>query len=605
MRKVKDFVKERLSTLSIGKKLIISGYLIMMPIILCMGIVLTVRNYYSMEHSARTQALQNIRSINEGIQLLCGEMEDICVYISVNETIKRMLSASVADVDELNMDSQVWVNRAPMKMVEDMAALKGSVKTIAIYPENGLRPYLRCLDAASHISTLTELRRSDIYQKAINKRGKMVWTSAGKYERVLYQQNRKDKVVLYREIYNLARTRKLAFLAIGADKEYFENLCAAGIDMEKAGIAVLSMDGEILIETGCISKEAREFLGGEEYQRNGDNFFYCDGSMIYRGKNEANGMSVCQITQAPSLKVSIAKALSEPAVLAVGFLAGLFPILLMISRVVTVPLKKLQEGMNQFKKGDFNQKLTVAAHDEVGQAMDCFNDMVDEIRELVNRNYIMALKEKESELAALQAQINPHFLYNTLDALYWQAQNMDNEDLAEDILALSNLFRMVLSQGKGIISVQEEIALITEYLHVQKMRFERKMDYEIQVDEEIGEYEIPKLVLQPFVENAIVHGFEKQMDCCKITVSGCKEDKYLKFVIKDTGIGMSQEQIANIFTEDVQKRYSGQRVGRYAVKNVKERLQLKYHDDFVLAIESREGKGTAVTIKIPCEGGEE
>lgn len=376
MRKVKDFVKERLSTLSIGKKLIISGYLIMMPIILCMGIVLTVRNYYSMEHSARTQALQNIRSINEGIQLLCGEMEDICVYISVNETIKRMLSASVADVDELNMDSQVWVNRAPMKMVEDMAALKGSVKTIAIYPENGLRPYLRCLDAASHISTLTELRRSDIYQKAINKRGKMVWTSAGKYERVLYQQNRKDKVVLYREIYNLARTRKLAFLAV-------------------------------------------------------------------------------------------------------GFLAGLFPILLLISRVVTVPLKKLQEGMNQFKKGDFNHKLTVAAHDEVGQAMDCFNDVVDEIRELVNRNYIMALKEKESELAALQAQINPHFLYNTLDALYWQAQNMDNEDLAEDILALSNLFRMVLSQGKGIIYVREEIALITEYLHVQKMRFERKMDYEI------------------------------------------------------------------------------------------------------------------------------
>lgn len=605
MRKVKNSVKGKISTLSIGKKLIISGYLIMMPIILCIGILLAVRNYYSMEQSARTQAMQNIRSINEGIQLMCGEMEDICVYISVNETIKRMLSASAADADELNMDSQVWVNRAPMKMVEDMAALKGSIKTIAIYPENGLRPYLRCLDAASHISTLTELRRSGIYQNAVDKRGKMVWTSVGKTGRILYQQNRKDKVVLYREIYNMARTRKLAFLAIGTDKDYFENLCAAGIDTEKDGVAVLSVDGEILIETGCISEEAREFLGGEEYQRNGEKSFCCGGSMIYRVKNEANGMSVCQITQAPSLKVSIAKALSEPAVLAVGFLAGLFPILLLISRVVTVPLKKLQEGMNQFKKGDFNQKLTVAAHDEVGQAMDCFNDMVDEIRELVNRNYIMALKEKESELAALQAQINPHFLYNTLDALYWQAQNMDNEDLAEDILALSNLFRMVLSQGKGIISVQEETALITEYLHVQKMRFERKMDYEIQVDEEISEFEIPKLVLQPFVENAIVHGFEKQTDCCKITVSGCKEGKYLKFVIKDTGIGMSQEQIANIFTEDVQERYSGQRVGRYAVKNVKERLQLKYHDDFVLAIESREGKGTAVTIKIPCEGGEE
>ena len=115
---------------------------------------------------------------------------------------------------------------------------------------------------------------------------------------------------------------------------------------------------------------------------------------------------------------------------------------------------------------------------------------------------------------------------------------------------------------------------------------------------------MPKLVLQPFVENAIVHGFEKKTEGCKITVSGCREGRYLKFVVADTGTGMNEEQIAAIFEEDTKKRYSGQRVGRYAVKNVKERLELKYHDDFVLQITSEVGKGTQVLLKIPYERGE-
>lgn len=353
MRTIRMNMYKKLRSLSISRKLILSGYLIMMPIILCLGIVMSVRNYRSMQQNTEAQVLQNIRSINEGIQLMLGEMEDICVYISVNQSVKRLLTAT--EVAGLNTDSQIWTNRAPMKMVEDMAALKGSIKTIAIYPENGLRPYLRCLDASSHISTLAEIHESDIYRWSIDKCGKMAWTTAGKYESDLYQQNRKDKIVLYREIYNLARTRRLAFLAIGADKEYFENLCVLGIDTEQEGIIVLSLEGEILVEAGSIPENVREFLADGEYLKNGDKVVSCGKSMVYRVENEENGMAVCQILPAPSLKEGVIEALSGPAVLAAGFLAGLFQILFLISRVVTVPLKKLQEGMNRFKKGDFNQ----------------------------------------------------------------------------------------------------------------------------------------------------------------------------------------------------------------------------------------------------------
>ena len=133
------------------------------------------------------------------------------------------------------------------------------------------------------------------------------------------------------------------------------------------------------------------------------------------------------------------------------------------------------------------------------------------------------LSGKESELAALQAQINPHFLYNTLDSLYWQAMNADNEEIAESILALSQLFRLVLSQGKREVTVGQETELVSRYFQIQKMRFSKRLEYKINVEDSVKKAKIPKLILQPFVENAIVHGFENVSTPCELTVSGVRD----------------------------------------------------------------------------------
>jgi two-component system sensor histidine kinase YesM len=216
----------------------------------------------------------------------------------------------------------------------------------------------------------------------------------------------------------------------------------------------------------------------------------------------------------------------------------------------------------------------------------------------------MALREKESELNALQAQINPHFLYNTLDALYWQATDAQHYEIAEDIYALSQLFRLVLGQGKGIVTVRNEQDLIDRYLHIQKMRFEKRLDYEIKIEEEIQTAIIPKLILQPFIENAIVHGFEKAGEKCFISLVGKKRGNHIIFMIKDNGIGMSREQVKAILNVNDSERYASQRIGRYAIKNIRERLELKYHEDFKLLIYSKEGSGTTVIIELPYENKE-
>lgn len=236
----------------------------------------------------------------------------------------------------------------------------------------------------------------------------------------------------------------------------------------------------------------------------------------------------------------------------------------------------------------------------MGEASACFNRMVDDIRELIDRNYVMALKERESELDILQAQINPHFLYNTLDSLYWKAMESENDEIAEDILSLSQLFRLVLNRGNGIVTVRTEADLLERYLHIQKMRFGKRLEYEISLDKTLWDEEIPKLILQPFVENAIVHGFEKIDGNYTLSIKGTKGEKGIIFQIKDTGVGMSDEQMEAIWDKADNRKYASQRIGRYAIKNVKERLELIYHENFELRIESKIGQGTTVIISVPC-----
>jgi len=224
--------------------------------------------------------------------------------------------------------------------------------------------------------------------------------------------------------------------------------------------------------------------------------------------------------------------------------------------------------------------------------------MVNAIKNLINENYVIKLREKESEIAVLQAQINPHFLYNTLDSLYWQAMDDENEELAESILALSQLFRLVLSQGQSEIMVESEMELVSCYLKIQKMRFAKCLDYSVEVDPEAKEARIPKLIIQPFVENAILHGFEKTEGKCELKVRARRDGDFVRFEIKDTGIGMTREQIDRVWRNEPE-RYAKQRIGRYAIRNIRERLQLMYKDNFKLYIQSIVGKGTRVTIILP------
>ena len=335
---------------------------------------------------------------------------------------------------------------------------------------------------------------------------------------------------------------KIGKRVIGMTCDKMTDLCVNDVQRGTEGILIVSFDGSELTRYGEVDEEVVRFIQSDEFVQTNykqrEQVYYYNNYTIFCKQNSKNSAIILKIIPKQNYRQQIFDIAFSPIVLLLGFLVGLFPILMFVSNIVTKPLGNVCQAMKKFKQGDFEQQVTVSTGDEVGEVAACFNQMVCDIKQLIETNYVIALKEKESELIALQAQINPHFLYNTLDSLYWQAQNAGNEEIAEDILALSQLFRLVLGEGKGVIPVRQEKDLITRYLHIQKMRFSKRLEYSIEMEEAILDYSIPKLILQPFVENAFVHGFENTDVIGQLIITGKENNDNFVFTIQDNGTGM-------------------------------------------------------------------
>lgn len=595
-------IKKWTNKLSVRKKIIFYGYLTITPVLLITCIILSFSNYNKALNERLENDIVGLNSLGDSVYMLQKDAEDISTYICINNDVIRILESN--NIQFLNKNLNLWLEKAPMQIVQDMISLKGTIKTIAIYPENGVKPYLRGMDGSTYIDNFSNIRKTDIYYDVLRSEYKKIWKSVGKNDDGLYIANRSDKIVLYREILNRSQKKKLGLIVIGVDKKNLEELCSNAIVPQKEGIIILDKNSGELFEHGKIPFEIRKHITKENFlsqnYKERENYFSYGQYEVITVQGSNNASIVCKIVPKYSLQMQIIDFAYMPIILLVAILIGMLPLLLIISQIITKPLNKLTIAINKFSKGDFEQKIQIKTEDEIGEVARCFNKMVEDIKKLIDENYIITLKEKQSELAALQAQINPHFLYNTLDSFYWKANEDGNEELAENIIALSQLFRLVLNRGDPEITVRNEIELVSRYLQIQRMRFSKELEYNIDIEDNMQMEKIPKLIVQPFVENAIVHGFENTIKSCKISVIGKIKDDMLCFEIIDTGIGMTQIQIDEIWEGEQETRdYARQRIGKYAIKNIKERLQIRYQDNFKLKIESSLGKGTKVILCIP------
>ncbi|GLC31109.1 cache domain-containing sensor histidine kinase [Clostridium omnivorum] len=274
------------------------------------------------------------------------------------------------------------------------------------------------------------------------------------------------------------------------------------------------------------------------------------------------------------------------------FIIAIFSV---ISAKISQPIKELEKSMKLVEEGNFDINIDVRGEDEVVELSRTFNIMVSRIRELMDQILVEQEAKRKSDLNALQAQINPHFLYNTLDSIVWMAENGKSQDVITMVTALARLFRISISKGKDIISVEQELEHARNYMIIQKIRYKNKFSFEINADKEALTRKTLKLILQPIIENSIYHGIEYMVDEGLIKINVRTTEDKLIYEISDNGLGMKQEVLENILSFK-SKNTGGSGVG---VKNVHERIQLSYGKEYGLAIESELEEGTTVTITIP------
>lgn len=269
-------------------------------------------------------------------------------------------------------------------------------------------------------------------------------------------------------------------------------------------------------------------------------------------------------------------------------------IIYFITSALLSRIRKLVKAMKRVREGNLDVSVTVDTTDEFGELALNFNHMTGRIHELVETVYKIQLLEREAELKALEAQINPHFLYNTLATISWIARKGDPEKIVKISNALTKFYRLVLSKGVRLISVREELDMVSAYLYIQKVRFENAFDVVYRVQDSIYDYKIVKNILQPIVENAINHGIEPKLQHGTIIIGVEEDESNIIFRVIDDGVGMDSTALQGILEGRIERsKGSG-----YAIKNIMERLKSFYGKACVFEIFSRPGIGTSISISI-------
>lgn len=271
-----------------------------------------------------------------------------------------------------------------------------------------------------------------------------------------------------------------------------------------------------------------------------------------------------------------------------------------ISRSIYLPIKKLHNVTSTITKNDLQALMTRDNVDEITELGMSFNIMIGKIRELLDAKIKEQENLKKAELRALQAQINPHFLYNTLDTIIWMAESKKTDEVVQIVTALSSFFRISLSKGRDWITIGEELERTRSYLTIQRMRYRDIMDFEIHVEDAVRDHTVLKLVLQPLVENALYHGLKNQRQRGTITVSAQpNNENEVLLQVKDDGIGIPPEALARIqaaLNDDADERRLDEGFG---LVNVNKRIKLYYGKQYGLALRSEQPHGTCVGVVIP------
>ncbi|MBU9738379.1 sensor histidine kinase [Diplocloster agilis] len=539
------------------------------------------------------------------LQLIDQVNADIDSYISYMDNLSDMMVGSV-DVRNYLFRYNSGENKEAItqRLLNTFKTLKDSredIYNIGIISNNG--EYL-INDGTDSLNAYMDYHEMDWYQKALLS-GKEAVISSSHVQNVV-QNDYKWVVTLSRGLVNPVNNQIEGVFFVDLNYSSINDLCEKISLGSKGYIFVVEENGGIvyhpqqhLLYSGLKTERV------DEVRNSKTNSFITDegdNSKLYTiSKSDRTHWTVVGVAYLEDLLGNRKETQLTYVLIAAALFVAAVLIAILLSSMITKPIKALVKSMKKVEQGQFeNVTLQTVGHNEISALTNSFNIMTEEIHHLMIQNMEEQEQKRKSELMALQSQINPHFLYNTLDSIIWMAEGGKNREVVLMTSSLAKLLRQSISNEDEIVTIASEVEYTRSYLTIQKMRYQDRLEFSIDVDPDILDLKIVKLVLQPLVENAIYHGIKYKETKGMIWVTGRNLGSIIVIRVEDNGIGMTEEQLAHIFEKKTSRKSNGVGAG-----NVNKRLRLYYGPEYGLTYESQLNVGTTVTIRIPNSAWEE
>ena len=578
------FIKfKRFRDFSIRTKLIIGFLTILLPLVLILSIV-----FYS--YSAEIvlkQSLEQTREIVEQFSIsldnYMGLMRNKMEILADSPTIQEELNTH-QDKEDIKNDSFYSRNKRIRRIMLQIYS-SVTMNDVEIYGINETNHYL------SLWSKKYEIPDKDIlFENANLSKGRSV---------LVNNINDADTIQMIKMVKDLQTYKPIGYIRFGLKRNYIEKM-AKNINFGSDGSVVI-FDENLNKISGIAHDSALSKLLKEKPSIG--NFSYSEGKNEYTAvhiHSDSTGWTTVGVIPLRYINKDLAGIQYLTVIIIVLTIIIGVTVSVIIAQSLILPLENTVNALEKFSRGDFAVRLKENRCDEIGKLNRIFNKAIKEINELMQKVTQSEILNKEMEFKTLQSQMNPHFLYNTLDTINWLAFKEKQTEICNLVAAISSLIRASISNKKSIITIEQELDYVKNYIYIQHIRYKDRFDIIYDIDESLLKQAVPKLIIQPIVENAIIHGIENSKNKNLLYISVKRENECIIIIVKDTGIGMTDEKVSELLKEplnaegDEQKAHTN--LGLYAVRK---RIQLMYGDLYGLTVQSQAGEGTTVTLHIP------
>ncbi len=585
-------MRKKLQFSSIQMRIAVTFSTVILGIIV-ISIIFSYRfSFFAVRDNSLQYTYQLVQQISNDIDSYIKYMQDISQMVTYNNDVKEYLSRKSVVTAQ-----QVFTKSRIAEQLNSITLARNDITYVAVLGKDG-RYVLNKEDLL--LNKYVDPKKENWYIEALEADGLPVISSS--HVQNIFKDTYTYVVSLSRALKDKDTGEISGVILVDLNYNKIRDLCS-NISLGKRGyIFIVDDNGDIvyhpqqqLIYSALKYEYIKEALASEE-----GNFTVNDGnnSRIYTVKEAGYAdWKIVGVTYVDELVLNGADIQTYYILVAIIFLFISTLLASYLALRISRPIKALESSMKEIEKGNFNTKVALDTRDEIGQFAKNFAIMTKRIKALmaqISKDYEL---KRKYELKVLQDQINPHFLYNTLDSIIWMSEMGNNEEVVLMTSSLAKLLRISLSKGSELITIEDEIKYIESYLTIQKMRYKDKMCYDLDISPEILKKRTLKLILQPIVENAIYHGIKNKDDGGNIKIKGfLSEDKEnIILQVIDTGVGISEEDLRNIFDR---KHNSGKSSG-LGINNVNDRIKLYFGKEYGIAFESVLNEGTTVTISIP------